>query len=98
MSRSLYSIADDIGDRIEGLKNGTRFKKADWIKFLENLKKQIQDADDRMHEDCYSGDQIHDFVSEELEERERQKQRDLQRTDPEEHRSRFGVIQGEGAA
>lgn len=95
--KTLWDLKEEIDSRLHALETKTRFSKANWLEWLQELSDGAYKLESDIHDECYSSDQIQELVTDEIEQRERDRERELLRTEPEEHRSRFGVIAG-GAA
>lgn len=91
--RTIWELKQALDERRDLVARGARFKKAEWIEFLEDLASEAASLEDDVHQDCYLAESISDLVEEQLRDRERE----LRNLEPEEHRARFGVIAG-GAA
>lgn len=93
---ALESAKDQLKHKIERIQiYKDKVTKADTLEFIQAVLDDLELIDlDSMHDDCYSSDQIREYVEDEIEERDRQKERELIMTSPEEHRARFGVIEG----
>lgn len=95
--RTIWELKQALDERRDLVARGARFKKAEWIEFLEDLASEAASLEDHVHQDCYSLDSIDDFVSDRIEQIDRDREEELQRLSAEEHRARFGVLNG-GAA
>lgn len=94
---AIWELKEALDGRLKLVERGARYKKAEWIEFLEELSKEAERLDDNLHDECYSPESARDLAEEMLDEMKRDQERELQRIDAEEHRKRFGVIEG-GAA
>lgn len=95
--KTLWELKEDIEATRDELKDQKRVNKTKLISQLTQLAEHAHDLECKLHDECYSRGAVSEMIDDHLARHEQAKRRELQRTDAEDHRKRFGIIRG-GAA